>query len=1440
MNYNRKKPTRAQKRDLRDLELKQIEELNLKANNINASPANLFSELPISKKTAEGLSLAKFVETTEIQKKALPLALARKDVMGAAKTGSGKTLAFLIPILEILYREKWTSLDGLGALIISPTRELAVQTFEVLCKIGKKHTFSAGLVIGGKNLKEERERISRMNILVSTPGRLLQHMDQEREFDLSNLQVLVLDEADRIMDMGFEKTVNAIIENIPKTRQTLLFSATQTKSVKSLVRLSLKDPEYVSVHESDAHATPQKLNQYFMVVDLPKKLDMLFSFIKTHLKTRTLVFLSSCKQVRFVYETFCKLQPGIPLLHLHGKQKQMARVHVFERFMRMQYGLMFCTDIAARGLDFPAVDWVIQLDCPEDVDTYIHRVGRAARYESSGNALLFLLPSELAMIDEMEERKIPITKINPKQNKTVSISSQLQHFCFQETEIKYLGQKSFISYVRSVYLQKNKNVFKVQELPIHEYAESLGLPGAPKIKFLQFGNKKPDLKKMNTSEQPKHQVFDKTKNESSGSENENSDSEEPVNNTKSGKDVVTKVSKMVNRKNMGVLADHYLKIVDRTEDDFGPGEGDSDGEDFLIPKEKSSLKQDLEENSDSDHDNNNDSFVKVLITNPDTNLPIEGNAKPIYEMADEKGFYKEGDVKSLVNKYASAALDKMRSADLDDKMVAKEKRKQKRAQKKQRSKENAAENGPQTTAVLGPQFEQNNTDGDSSEDEIYEEFSSENEQFGQSDSENEYSSGDESEEKSSTKSAPRSKKRFEYDSDDVSSLKTKKQRVSSINASSNSLEDQEQLALKLLENKADIEPLSDAQLNEIIVMLPIAFPAAMIPARLPELHYKMKNKMYPEYLHYALVALGSAASKGIRSPEEKEQDLIYIRISINLLKLKTDIRDPYYLWTCVIILYYFSIVVNTSLYESALILAQLSVKISRIYQLDLSKITKLKYSEEELEFRRRVFWSFYAFDRGGMSFSGSLPTIQDLDIVVNLPENDFWWRYGGECKVEHVEIIFWNHIANSENSEQFSKGDIKNIVKTQTLSGKVSIFAKRRWLKKVYNPDDDNLELVLLIDKLDKYYKNVVSNPPINFDLIKEAYSKYKDTIRFTMDIEHALYKYTFNQFHLYMKNVLYQTEMVRVEGIHMHPGRIVSAKNVLVDTAKKQIDLIYNLNNALPPEYWKTKTVSTGLLSAITCFNLMNTSPKNNLDMSKKMEKLKEVYHKLSSYTEIPVIFLMYLNHLSTFINESHKENEKSKTLFENMKKYSINESDVHPWLVPKYGPLFFVTCCFQGTFSSMKITDYLYIKDTFATFVNKHQKPESSNDSNTKPIGNSNTFGRKSQVHPGVPISSKGGNSESSYKANYDQYIKFSKLLEESSPNASQNYFYQYMVDILSDAIVRDIISNPVNNQTNFEPQFIFPTININSSHTRTDGKKNENDTQYDLTELDEIFRA
>lgn len=249
-----------------------------------------------------GLKSSHFTEPTPIQALSIPATIKGQDIQGSARTGSGKTLAFLIPTLERLYRERWGPQDGLGALILSPTRELAVQTFETLRGLGRYHTFSAGMVIGGKPLEDERTRMARMNIIVATPGRILQHFDSTVGLETSGVKVLVLDEADRLLDMGFLPAMKAIVAHMSDShdRQTMLFSATYSEQLAQLAKLSLKNPLYINVNRpGEEGVMPAGLTQMYAVVPLERKLDALWGFIKGHLQMKGVVFVSSCKQVSF-------------------------------------------------------------------------------------------------------------------------------------------------------------------------------------------------------------------------------------------------------------------------------------------------------------------------------------------------------------------------------------------------------------------------------------------------------------------------------------------------------------------------------------------------------------------------------------------------------------------------------------------------------------------------------------------------------------------------------------------------------------------------------------------------------------------------------------------------------------------------------------------------------------------------------------------------------------------------------------------------------------------------------------------------------------------------------------------------------------------------------------------------------------------------------------
>jgi len=706
-----KKQTRGIKRKRNEVDLetlqKAVEELDPKA------PVTTFNDLPLSKETQDGLSATHFTTLTDIQKRAIPAALKGNDILAAAKTGSGKTLAFLIPILENLYRTQCIGPDaGLGAMVISPTRELAIQIFDVLRLLGRKgHLFAAGLIIGGKGLREEQDALTRMNIVVCTPGRILQHLSQTAAFNVDMLQMLVLDEADRILDMGFQKDVDAIVDYLPRERQTMLFSATQTKRVSDLARLSLRDPEYISVHEAATAATPKTLQQNYVITPLPKKLDTLWSFLQNTKKAKIIVFLSSGKQVRFVYEAFRHMQPGIPLLHLYGRQKQTARLEITHKFSNAQHSCLFATDVAARGLDFPAVDWVVQVDCPEDADTYIHRVGRTARYEREGRAVLFMDPSEEeGMLERLEAKKVPIERINVREKKQGSIKNQLQSMSFQDPQLKYLGQKAFASYVRSLHVQKDKGIFKLENYPLEEFAASLGLPGAPKIKFLK-ADAEEVKKRKNASRQAA--VSESESEEGSG------DEKEKTKDKKNG--VRTKYDRMFERQNQDILADHYAKIRHNDDEDADAGQldGEQQSDDDLFD-----VKKRIPADGDFDpdavpQDSSAADYAKVVhIPGAKEGLVLDskrrekmlkskkqllklkgqgqklvfdddGNAHQLYELEDEDDFRARGEAEDQRRRFLEEEAERVKAADVEDKELVKEKRRAKKEKRRERERAEA-------------------------------------------------------------------------------------------------------------------------------------------------------------------------------------------------------------------------------------------------------------------------------------------------------------------------------------------------------------------------------------------------------------------------------------------------------------------------------------------------------------------------------------------------------------------------------------------------------------------------------------------------------------------------------------------------------------------------------------------------------------------------------
>ncbi|XP_034042151.1 ATP-dependent RNA helicase DDX18 isoform X2 [Thalassophryne amazonica] len=361
----------------------------------------------VSENTLKGVKEMGFEHMTEIQHKSIRPLLEGRDILAAAKTGSGKTLAFLIPCIELIYKLKFMPRNGTGVVILSPTRELAMQTYGVLKELMTHHVHTYGLIMGGSNRSAESQKLANgVNILVATPGRLLDHLQNTPGFLFKNLQCLVIDEADRILEVGFEEEMKQIIKLLPKRRQTMLFSATQTRKVEDLARISLKkEPLYVGVDDDKEKATVDGLEQGYVVCPSEKRFLLLFTFLKKNRKKKMMVFFSSCMSVKFHYELLNYID--LPVMAIHGKQKQTKRTTTFFQFCNADSGILLCTDVAARGLDIPEVDWIVQYDPPDDPKEYIHRVGRTARgVDGRGHALLILRAEELGFLRFLKQAKV--------------------------------------------------------------------------------------------------------------------------------------------------------------------------------------------------------------------------------------------------------------------------------------------------------------------------------------------------------------------------------------------------------------------------------------------------------------------------------------------------------------------------------------------------------------------------------------------------------------------------------------------------------------------------------------------------------------------------------------------------------------------------------------------------------------------------------------------------------------------------------------------------------------------------------------------------------------------------------------------------------------------------------------------------------------------------
>ncbi len=354
----------------------------------------MFHELGISEKIMKSIQAMGFEEATPIQAETIPVSLQGKDVIGQAQTGTGKTAAFGIPMLEKMDLKN-SSIQG---IVIAPTRELAIQVAEELNRIGQYKGVKALPIYGGQDINRQiRALKNRPQIIVGTPGRLMDHMNR-KTIRLQNIQVVVLDEADEMLNMGFVEDIEAILKEVPEVRQTLLFSATMPEPIRKIAEKFMKDPVQIKVKAKEM--TVPNIEQYYIETQEKKKFDVLTRLLDMESPELAIVFGRTKRRVDELSEALNSR--GYAAEGIHGDLTQAKRSSVLKKFKAGTIEVLVATDVAARGLDISGVTHVYNFDIPQDPESYVHRIGRTGRAGKQGLAYTFVTPREIGQLKNIE------------------------------------------------------------------------------------------------------------------------------------------------------------------------------------------------------------------------------------------------------------------------------------------------------------------------------------------------------------------------------------------------------------------------------------------------------------------------------------------------------------------------------------------------------------------------------------------------------------------------------------------------------------------------------------------------------------------------------------------------------------------------------------------------------------------------------------------------------------------------------------------------------------------------------------------------------------------------------------------------------------------------------------------------------------------------------
>ncbi|KAE8911100.1 DEAD-box ATP-dependent RNA helicase 25 [Phytophthora fragariae] len=462
----------------------------------------LFASLDISAKTKRAIvEDLKYERLTNVQNETFPLILEGKDVLAKAKTGNGKTIAFLLPVIENMVKQGRRS-GAIPALAISPTRELALQIATEAKRLTKFHDLKVACFVGGANIKKDERALTGsdpIDILVATPGRLVDHLKQNTgkiADRLGKSSVLILDEADRLLDMGFRPDVMRIIGYLPRERQTLLFSATLPASTTELKQVALrKDYSFVDTIDENEADTNVQTEQEYVVCKLEEVIPMVERILTAHMKLpayKVMLFFPTARSAQFMAQLF--QAAGFPgVLEIHSRKSQAVRTKTAEAFRKGHKVMMFSSDVSARGVDYPDVSLVLQVGLT-DRDQYIHRLGRTARAGMKGKGVLVLAEFEAPLLDKLTDLPLGPSKnhtpkmLEPSQSRALKVVKNLKSY----SEVEKSAQQSYQAWLGFYNSNAKRLKLKPEELVrlAADYSSMVGLDEVPKLE-------KKTLRKMN-------------------------------------------------------------------------------------------------------------------------------------------------------------------------------------------------------------------------------------------------------------------------------------------------------------------------------------------------------------------------------------------------------------------------------------------------------------------------------------------------------------------------------------------------------------------------------------------------------------------------------------------------------------------------------------------------------------------------------------------------------------------------------------------------------------------------------------------------------------------------------------------------------------------------------------------------------------------------------